>query len=1002
MFRYVEEIAISANVQAQIGDLIKVLADARSEHRKARADIVALDADCSPVVMMDGFRFVAINAPNALSNPRLSASKQCYRVKWEPDVDMISSSDLSQELRTAHKSDGKPKTVRELEFLAYYFIDLALQEVPGTEAANMLPHHQKFYSDLCKLQETIYRGQHPQQTDEWQLIRNTEVQTKLSKLAEHYRNHDTAHDGKLLVRVGESLPAIFRQEIEPLALMTHENLLEDYYTTAVGMPNTYAQIERFMQILSHKNPNLDLLEIGAGTGGTTVPTLRGLSGYDGFSDCSKRLKSYTYTDISSYFFQRAEEKFEDFAEFMTFKKLDIESDPSTQGLSATGYDVVVAANVLHATSDMYRTLTHVRKLLRPGGRLVLLEMTNRLLAASVIFGTLPGWWNASEEWRTGGPLLTEAQWQEVLLATGFGDLQCSSPDVDNPLEEGTRLMITMAVEQESSLSSSITMLPDKHRVFIMYAESALKITRSNEAIALAKKLTESGGNVELVPLNMIDQKNLTGSVCISLVEFDDPLLATMSSTELASIQHIIEESAGLIWATRGAASSDGDRPDLSLFQGLSRTIRAENEGFHCASIDFDDKTRLAASEVADVLQLVYEEYIEKAEEGAKRTDSEFIERGGILHIQRAVEDTESNHFLVARTTPISLSPKTETLSAEEDRLNITLREISIHDGPVWEEDVSAPTPLSPNEVMINVQASVLDTEDVEILNNGSGDRLPGQECSGIITGIGSNVGHLSVGDRVACWSRGTFTTCLRTQAAFVQKIPDVTSFEVAATLPLAYSTAYYSLVHIARLAKGETVLIHEATGSVGRAALNIASTLGADICVTIESESDKASIAAQFGLDHSHILLSQSNDLIGTIRRLTKGHGFDVILNTQTGEGLQVTFSCIAPFGRFIDLARSNATDNARLEMAPFAKSVSFTSVDMAGLYEQRTRLARTVFQEGLKFLTEQQQVTHTAIDIMPWSKLTQAVEAVQDEKRSNKMVMVYAPGDAIQVSSRE
>ncbi|KAH7381320.1 polyketide synthase-like protein [Phaeosphaeria sp. MPI-PUGE-AT-0046c] len=996
---YVEEIAISANVQAQIGDHINVLADARPEHRKARADIIALDADCNPVVVMDGFRFVAINAPNALLHPNLSGSKQCYRAKWEPDVDMINSPNLSRELRTAHKLGDRPKSVRELEFLAYYFIDLALQEIPESEAGNMLPHHQEFYRNLCELQATIYNGKHPQQTEEWQMIRDVEVNTKLSELAEYYRNHDTAHDGKLLVRVGESLPAIFRQKIEPLALMTHENLLEDYYTTAVGMPNTYAQIERFMQILSHKNPNLDFLEIGAGTGGTTVPTLRGLSGYEGFTNCSKRLKSYTYTDISSYFFQRAKEKFEDFAEFMTFKKLDIENDPDTQGLSATGYDVVVAANVLHATSDMYRTLSNVRKLLRPGGRLVLLEMTNRLLAASVIFGTLPGWWNASEEWRTGGPLLTEDQWRALLLATGFSDLQCSSPDVSDPLEEGTRLMITMAVEQKSSLSSSITGLPNKHRVLIIYAEPALKMTRSNEAIALARKLIDSGRNAELVPFNMIYQKNMADAVCISLIEFEDSLLATMSSAELSSFQRIMEEPAGLIWATRGSASSDIDRPDLSLFQGLSRTIRAEHEGFHCASIDFDDKRKLAASEVANVLHLVYEEYIVKAQEGLQRADSEFIERSGVLHIQRAIEDTDSNNFLVARTDPLVLSPKIETISAGKHRLSLKLSDVKINDGSVWEEDMSAPTPLKPTEVKIHVQASVLDPEDIEILNNGGSNHRPGKECSGIVDSIGSNVGHLSVGDRVTCWSRDTFTTSLRTQAAFVHKIPDEMSFETAATLPLAYSTAYYSLVYIARIAKGETVLIHEATAPVGLAALHIASTVAANIFVSVGSMSDKASITEHFGLDDSHVFSSQDIDVVGTIRQLTKGNGLDIILNTQTGEGLQATFSCIAPFGRFIDLARSNASENARLEMAPFGKNVSFTSVHMARLYDQRNRLAGNMFQEGMKFLADQKLATHAVINTMPWSKLDKAIEVVQDQKQGNRMVMTYTQTDTVQVT---
>ncbi|KAH7394794.1 S-adenosyl-L-methionine-dependent methyltransferase [Pyrenochaeta sp. MPI-SDFR-AT-0127] len=140
-----------------------------------------------------------------------------------------------------------------------------------------------------------------------------------------------------------------------------ENLLEDYYTTAVGMPNTYAQISRYVTMLSHKYPNLDYLEIGAGMGGATVPMLQGLKGCEDVHTYP-RLKPYTYTDISSYFFQCAAQKFEDFSQFMNFKKLDVEQDPETQDFKPASYDVIVAANVLHATSDMHRTMAHARKL----------------------------------------------------------------------------------------------------------------------------------------------------------------------------------------------------------------------------------------------------------------------------------------------------------------------------------------------------------------------------------------------------------------------------------------------------------------------------------------------------------------------------------------------------------------------------------------------------------------------------------------------------------------
>ena len=108
-------------------------------------------------------------------------------------------------------------------------------------------------------------------------------------------------------------------------------------------------------MLSHKYPKLDYLVIGAGTGGATVPMLQELMGCEDVHTYP-RLKSYTYTDISSYFFQRAAEKFEDFSQLMNFKKLDVEQDPET-GLQAC---------VIRCYRCSRRTPRHIRHALHDG------------------------------------------------------------------------------------------------------------------------------------------------------------------------------------------------------------------------------------------------------------------------------------------------------------------------------------------------------------------------------------------------------------------------------------------------------------------------------------------------------------------------------------------------------------------------------------------------------------------------------------------------------------
>ncbi|KAH9876419.1 hypothetical protein J1614_003550 [Plenodomus biglobosus] len=992
---FIEEISVSTKISAQIGDRLNVMVNVeRHGTREARGNIFALDPTTSePVVLLDGFRFVAING-GIESTEVQSSSKHCYTPIWEPDVELIGREGLNRELQAAPKPDDRPKTVRELELLSYYFIHQALQEVKQSEVENMLPHHQRFYKNLCKLRDAVVAETHPQQNNEWQNLHTPEVASKIHGMVEHYRNHASAYDGKLLVRVGEALPSVFRQEVEPLALMTHENLLEDYYTTAVGMPNTYAQISRFTNMLSHKYPNLDWLEIGAGTGGATVPTLKGLSGCKDVHQYP-RLKSYTYTDISSYFFQRAAEKFDDFKSFMKFKKLDVEHDPEAQDFKSASYDVIVAANVLHATSDMHRTMTHARKLLRPGGKLVLLEMTNRLLAASVIFGTLPGWWNASEEWRTEGPLLTEGQWEELLQATGFSGLQASSPDVLDPLEEGTRLMIATAVESKPTISNGLPTPPERHRIVIICADSPIRMNRLDMPLALKLKLETEGLQAQLAPLSKLDRSLVTDAVCISFVELDEPLFAHPSPEELSLLQNITEVSAGLIWVTRGAASTRVERPELAVFQGLARTLRSEHESFSCITVDLDVENELLAKGVADLLSSVYNQRFGSGNV-SQLADSEFVEQGGVLRIKRAIEDDKSNEFLLARTDPTALPPKMGIVVQENRAFKLRMPEARTEGSFIFEDDASYSLPIPTDEVEIWLQAASLCSHDIQALNGEPPGGRFGQECAGIITKAGSQVTSLSIGDRVAVWSNETLATHIRISAAVVHKIPATMTFETAATLPLAYTTACYALRHVAHLDPSETILIHQAASSVSQAALHLATSIGSNIFVTVQSDEEKELVSKRYGLDTTHIFSSQDLKFIAQLRRATRGRGVDVVLNTLSDEALQASFSCVAPFGRFVDLAPNG---NAKLEMAPFERNVSFTSVDIASLYMQKPRLARRVFQEAMAFATKNLLQDYDQVEVRPWSQLAEAMKLVQDTKSTTRVVMKPTTDDHVLVS---
>ena len=133
-----------------------------------------------------------------------------------------------------------------------------------------------------------------------------------------------------------------------------------------------------------------------------------------------RFGEYMYTDISSSFFEGAKERSQIYSNRMKHAILNIEEDRLEQGFEPENFYMVVCCLVLHATAHLNTALQNTRKLLKPGGKLVLVESSNTDCSrASFVFSLLPGWWLGTENKRTWGPLLLDVEWHDTLLANGF-------------------------------------------------------------------------------------------------------------------------------------------------------------------------------------------------------------------------------------------------------------------------------------------------------------------------------------------------------------------------------------------------------------------------------------------------------------------------------------------------------------------------------------------------------------------------------------------------------
>ncbi|AXS40801.1 SDR family NAD(P)-dependent oxidoreductase [Breoghania sp. L-A4] len=220
----------------------------------------------------------------------------------------------------------------------------------------------------------------------------------------------------LLRRVFDALPDLLAGRIDGPSVILPDgtlDLVEPIYTGNPMVDAANAQMAKIISRIANDGDAGAVLEIGAGTGATSRFILNALAQTDHPAE-------YWYTDVSPVFTRHGWRLLAGNYPRARFEPLDIEADPLAQGFEAGGYDVVLASNVLHATADISTTLKHIAMLLKPGGRLLLGELTQVLHVNTVIFGLLPGWWNASDGRRLPhAPLLSLDEWHKALGEAGF-------------------------------------------------------------------------------------------------------------------------------------------------------------------------------------------------------------------------------------------------------------------------------------------------------------------------------------------------------------------------------------------------------------------------------------------------------------------------------------------------------------------------------------------------------------------------------------------------------
>ncbi len=751
------------------------------------------------------------------------------------------------------------------------------------------------------------------------------------------RHAHGANELGLLRRCGSSLAEVLRGRMDPLGLLFSDEgpSAASLYLAAPASQAANRMLGGVVAAAVSGLPEerrLRVLEVGAGTGSATEGILPRLP--------PGRFE-YVFTDISAGFFAQAEARFAVTGASIEYRSLDIEAEPTAQGFDAHGYDLVIAANVLHATRDLGETLAHCRGLLAPSGQLVALEGMRRRAWQDLTFGLLDGWWRFADEYRPNHALATPTVWRQALTDAGFSEIEfpgtedpeTADPETDRIL--GSSVILARGPAHLAPAPGAWVIAADETGVA---AELATDLARHNQTVHLACGEGGSGGHsaeapgIAVAALEPTDRKAwrslleglpedppLRGVVHLMALDGHGASATTAevaedvtraAATALALAQGMIDTgispTEGIWFVTRGAQvleqdflrRESGELAGATLW-GFGKVVSSEATHLRPRLIDLDPADRETGT--SDLVRELL----------SADSETHIAYRKGRRRAARLVRSASEDARL-------ALPEDADWMIGSDDPGDdMTSLRVRPRPGPA----------LGPGEVRLAVEAMGLNFVDaLASIGAAPAPGDVGREMVGRVLEAAGDVEGYSVGDRVVGMGFGSFTPVMVARAALLAPAPDGFSVPALATLPVCYVTAELAF-EIAALEAGERVLIHAGAGGVGLAAIQLALAAGARVFAT--ASISKRAFLRSLGVEH--VFDSRKTRFGEQILKATNGEGVDVVLNSLTGKGfIEASLSCLGSGGRFVEIGKRGIRSEE--EMSASRPDIAYSILDVDGL----------------------------------------------------------------------
>lgn len=921
-------------------------------------DVASGSSPPKPVAEIGPVKLQCIGRPD-IRNLRFPDS---YAVKHVPYVDLMDSHVLSEMVRgTPAADEAELQQRRDLDHAAIYFLSHMLKEI-ANEDMSVLPFHHVKFLDWAKCAVMAHQP----------------ATAESAALADKVSSSDDT--GRMICAVGAALPQILRGEQQPLKIMLADGLLQRTYEQHRGTNRVNQMAARYIARLAECNPELSVLEIGGGTASATLPVLEAIrSATEGMASNFH----YTFTDISAGFFDDARSKLPQWIGQMTYNKLDISQDPLSQGFKAESYDVVLASNVLHATPDIVATLRNARAVLKPHGKLVLMEAVQAAPPFFLPFVLLDGWWLSKDAYRSEseGPLLIKGLWNDLLEANGFCGVEGHVDDHPGQPEHLFSAMWSTKRDiqgptRKKNVDSSVTIF---HAFPEAEEDDEFTKTVSDN---LAHQL---GGKSTVKHILQYDDDGST-PMCVVLDNHHRSMLSDLSSEIFSRIKGLLQQAPGLLWVL-----PDGSHPDASIIKGVLRSLRLEASSSRLVLLE----TPVDAHGAGAITRVV--QHMTWDPNSAIIDEQEYSLIDNILHVPRLrLAEAPKETFI----TEAGLSVKGEqNIWHEDDALEMTLDNVGSPDSVYFQHSDILKTELGDEEILVRVGAVGMNFRDLLLVLGSLSWHAPGLEGAGVVARVGSRVQDLQVGDRIFyIVHEAGMANFVRMPSMRAHRLPESLDMVESASMPVAYSTAIISILEVGRLQRGESVLVHSASGAVGQACIMVAQQVGARIFATAGSTEKREFVAQTFGIPTTQIFSSRNPEFKDELLQATDNRGVDVVVNSLSGHLLQQTWDLIAENGRFVEIGKKDLLENKYLPMRHFDRNVTFSAVDLRKAATARPEVVQEWLSSIVRMVEGQKIMPIRPVTRVPISQVKTGLRKLQSGQNIGKIVVTVGPDETVTV----